>query len=994
MSLLNLQRRRGADEPAAKGPILTATDIMTVGCWNVRTLYSAGALQILIQELGRLKWDIIGIAETHWTGIDDKRLMNYRILSSGREDVHRSGVGLILSSAAERALIGSKPVSDRIITARFRTAIGFMTIFQIYVPTAAASDQDMEDFYEQLQQELNCITKTEVIIIMGDFNAKVGLVSNRDERGAVGRFGFGSRNSRGDMLVDFCAANNLYITNTFFPQSKANRCWTWESPDGKSKNQIDFILVNKKGMGSVRNSRAFPSADVGSDHQLLMANMKLKLKRNAPISRGRKIDVSKLQDESIKLRYQEQMEKHWATPRQALDVEREWSRIKEQFNGVAGEVLGYQKAGERREWLSIETLELAQERRTAKANRSRSADAAKHHNYLCRQVKKKAQRDHERYVNQLCKEVEVSRNQNKSREVYEGIRKITGKYAPRVSCVKNKSGKILTSAEEIKTRWKEYFDQLYNDPNPVHDSNLPHLPEYMNTEPIPTIAIGEVNAAIRKLKKKKAVGIDGVSAEEIQAATIGTGLQIVHKLCLDIWEKETFPAEWKKAIIVPIYKKKDKLDCNNYRGVSLLCHISKVFTQILLQRMRARTDEILSEEQAGFRANRSTVDQIFTLRQLAEKYTEMNRGLYIGYIDFKKAFDSIWRKGLWRVLRNLGFPEKLVRLLENMYEGTFSAVRSKGELSDWFETTVGVLQGCVLSPLLFNIFLEAVIGGALVNVEGGAVVSGNVLNNLRFADDIAGISESNEDLQEIVSNISNEAERMGMKVNTDKTEVQYIGKEKVDVDILLSAKRLAQVDEFVYLGGKIASEATSEQDVTRRIGLASGVVQTLAKIWRAKDIGLKTKIKVYDTLVLSVLLYNAETWTLKETTKQRLRVFEMSCLRRIGGVTRRDRIRNTTIKERLGVRQDVIQRVAKERLRYFGHVMRMDQHRLPNIALHGRVHGQRNRGRPKKRWLDNIVEDCKELGITLAEAMKKTRDRDVWRAIIELPMRAQASPRH
>ena len=129
-----------------------------------------------------------------------------------------------------------------------------------------------------------------------------------------------------------------------------------------------------------------------------------------------------------------------------------------------------------------------------------------------------------------------------------------------------------------------------------------------------------------------------------------------------------------------------------------------------MNRLRKRTEEILSEEQAGFRADRSTIDQIFTLRQLAEKYTEMNRGLYVGYIDFRKAFDSVWREGLWRVMRNLGFEEKIVRVLESIYQGTFSAVRAGGNLSNWFETTVGVLQGCALSPLIFNVFLEAIMG--------------------------------------------------------------------------------------------------------------------------------------------------------------------------------------------------------------------------------------------------------------------------------------------
>ena len=191
----------------------------------------------------------------------------------------------------------------------------------------------------------------------------------------------------------------------------------------------------------------------------------------------------------------------------------------------------------------------------------------------------------------------------------------------------------------------------------------------------------KVSRAIERLKTRKAPGIDNVTAEEIKAATEGKGLHIIYQLCQRIWNEEVFPTEWKKAVIVPVYKKKDKLDCNNYRGISLLCHSSKIVTAIIMERIRKRTEEILSEEQAGFRPSRSTIDQIFTLRQLAEKYTDFSKDLFVCYVDFKKAFDSVWRIGLWKVMRRLGYPEKVVRLLESLYRGTFSAVKVGADVS-------------------------------------------------------------------------------------------------------------------------------------------------------------------------------------------------------------------------------------------------------------------------------------------------------------------------
>ena len=119
----------------------------------------------------------------------------------------------------------------------------------------------------------------------------------------------------------------------------------------------------------------------------------------------------------------------------------------------------------------------------------------------------------------------------------------------------------------------------------------------------------------------------------------------------------------------------------------------------------------------------------------------------------------------------------------------------------------------------------------------------------------------------------------------------------------------------------------------------------------------------------------------------------MSCLRRIAGVSRRDRIRNEDIKRNLSIRRDIIEKVEIRRLRYFGHVSRMEQIRLPYIAMHGRVNGMRGRGRPKKRWLDTVTKDCESRGMTLVEAQRVAQDRTTWKTILKTSERATASPR-
>ena len=283
---------------------------------------------------------------------------------------------------------------------------------------------------------------------------------------------------------------------------------------------------------------------------------------------------------------------------------------------------------------------------------------------------------------------------------------------------------------------------------------------------------------VMHLKNGKAPGVDMISAEEIVASG-KEGEQALFSLCRRIWQKEEFPDEWKQSVILPIYKKKDKLICDNYRGISLLCHSQKMMASVMLQRIKASTEEILSEAQAGFRSGRSTIDQLFSLRLLTEKYFEHGKDLYVCYVDFQKAFDSVWRKGLWQVMRHLGYDNKIIRLIESMYRNSVSSVRvgTQGDVSNWFETLVGVLQGCVLSPLLFNILLEVVMALSLEDKDIGATISGFLCSNLRFADDIALLAEKEVDLQSQIDSLHRCSTRFGLKISSSKTEVTVHFKE-------------------------------------------------------------------------------------------------------------------------------------------------------------------------------------------------------------------------
>ena len=208
----------------------------------------------------------------------------------------------------------------------------------------------------------------------------------------------------------------------------------------------------------------------------------------------------------------------------------------------------------------------------------------------------------------------------------------------------------------------------------------------------------EMARAIAGLKDGKEPGGDGIPAEVWKHEGDNLSNRL-HQLITKAWEEGSVPQAWKDAIIVTIYKKGDRTDCGNYRGISLLSIAGKIFARILFNRLSIHiTPEVVPETQCGFRSNRSTVDMIFCLRQLQGKCIEQDRPLYMVLVDFTKAIDTVGKTGLWQLLRKFGCPENITTMIEALHTGMMANVSVGGEVSETFGVTNGVKQGCVLAP--------------------------------------------------------------------------------------------------------------------------------------------------------------------------------------------------------------------------------------------------------------------------------------------------------
>ena len=299
--------------------------------------------------------------------------------------------------------------------------------------------------------------------------------------------------------------------------------------------------------------------------------------------------------------------------------------------------------------------------------------------------------------------------------------KTSGNFRKNDCGVKDRNGQLLTQEKEVQERWKEYFEELLNvDHDPAgSDIDSPFDEEMDELEiNLDEITEAEIEVAIRMQKNGKASGNDNINAELFKT-DLETNTNILCKLFNLIWTRERFPESWKESQIVKIPKKGDLSNCSNWRGISLLSVPSKIFTRILMNRIKHSIEERLRIEQAGFRGGRSTINQIFILRNIIEQNVELNSTLYLNFIDFAKAFDSINRDCLWKILKIYGIPQKIINLMKNLYQGSSGRVLVNGTTTEKFDIRTGVKQGCVMSGLLFNIVIDWIMQKTLKNSKTG-----------------------------------------------------------------------------------------------------------------------------------------------------------------------------------------------------------------------------------------------------------------------------------
>uniref|UniRef100_A0A914URD9 Reverse transcriptase domain-containing protein n=1 Tax=Plectus sambesii TaxID=2011161 RepID=A0A914URD9_9BILA len=963
--------------------------ITRIGTWNVRTLHQSGRLKQLLKEFDRYRLDLLGVSEVRWKGNGEMTCDGKRILYSGNEDEHIRGVGLVLGKEAIRALIGWKPINDRIITARFASAHVRTTVIQVYAPTEQAGEAEKDDFYNVLQAVMDETPKHDLKLVIGDMNAQFSIERHGFEK-TIGPFASSARlTDNGERLVSFCEINDLCVGNTFF-QHKLIHKKTWRSPNGCTFNEIDHMCISRRWRTAMQDVRVFRAADVGSDHYLVRMNLRLKLRRHGSKPKiVQPFAIDKLKDRDIAATFALQLRNRFEALADTAEVESQWQGFKETMTACAQEVIGRRRGKRKEEWIQDRSWTLIDQRRKAKQKRDQAKNpddvetTALAYANLDRAVKRSCRRDKKDWLEKKCREAQEAADRKDTRALYRIAKDLSGTWKTSSVPIKDKNGKLLLTKDEQDARWVEHFRETLNQPHPPTTYNFgqEEAQEELRVKD-GDITAQEVQMAIKTQKPHKAAGLDEIQAELLKRGgpTVVAKLTILFNMC---WQAQTVPEDWQKGVIVKLPKKGNATECTNWRGITLLSVPGKVFCAILLRRVQAAADQRLREEQAGFRQGRSCSDQIFALRNIIEQCVEYKRPLSINFIDFKKAFDSIHRESLWNILHLYGIPRKFIAAFQSLYHHSNCCIKTGTGHTEFFAIETGVRQGCILSPFLFLVALDFIMRKALTGPSAGIDWDGQSrLTDLDFADDIALLAEDGHHLQEPTSNLHREAAKVGLRISAEKSKVMHVGTQVGVPKIRVEGQDLEEVERFTYLGSVIGRDGDAETDVKCRIGKASAVFQQMRNIWSSASISLNIKLRLYASITLPMATYAAETWKASASITRKVNVFHQRCLRRILRIRYFDHITNEEVLQRSKL-PSLSTIIARYRLRLAGHVFRMDDSRIPRKAFRWVPLGyRRGRGRPRLTWRRTFINDLKALDVSWDEAEDLATDRTRWRTLV------------
>ena len=763
----------------------------------------------------------------------------------------------------------------------------------------------------------------------------------------------------------------LLAVNTTFMKTK-QKLWTFQHPSG-SKSQIDYILVRNKWRNSVRNAQSYSSfSSICSDHRIVSTQICLSLRsskkpkpnpmksidwlqvHNNPnllheytVAVKNRFDLLTQPDDDIEKKYQNLIEANEIVSLSLLPKKTKMKQKQLYDSDIVGNARkAYEKA-------KINHQNRAT-RRTSKllSNAQKSLDDA----YLEAEAL---------FIQGKIDSFSNLHLSNQHTSAWKVINEISGRKSH--PSIQLKGG----SPEKRKANWRAHFQSLLGNTPVLNNEPLP-LTQVFNELDISTssFTLHELKNTIKSFSNNKSSGLDNIPTVLWKDPIF---LDILLDFCNHTFEYLSPPSAWLTGGFIPVPKKGDLTLASNYRGITLMPIAAKIYNKLLLNRIVPVLDPLLRRNQNGFRSGRSTISQILSIRRILEEMRKLDKEAILCFVDFKKGFDSISREKMFEILNLYGIPEKIINAIRALYVSTKAKVISSDGDTNIFDIHAGVLQGDTLAPFLFIIVLDYILKisvdsfnnkGIQINAPQGTRNPGLFLTDLDFADDLALVAETIENMENLLHSLETAASQVGLYCNELKTEfISSSG--NVQPLVSLNGIDIKRVSNFKYLGSYIN---TSDSDFKTRKSLAWKACNKLNKIW-SSNLANNLRIKIFRTLVEPILLYGSETWTMTKAMSKSIDGCYTNLLKRVQNLDWRDHPTLRIIYKGLPRVSSII---SARRLSFSGHCFRAKGEIISDLLLWCPPGPKRSR---KLTFLDSLK---RETGLQLDELKTAMSDRELW----------------
>nr|VZI07637.1 unnamed protein product [Spirometra erinaceieuropaei] len=643
---------------------------------------------------------------------------------------------------------------------------------------------------------LATVSKADKLVVLGDFNVRVGT-DHTVWRGVLGPHGLRGSNDNGLLLLRTCAEHRLILTNTFFCLPEREKA-TWRHPRSRQWHLLDYVLVRRRDQRDVLVTKAIAGAEGWTDHHLVIS----------------------------KMRRRPQAVADDAATAENVSMENRWCQLRDTVQSTALAVLGHAPR-QYQGWFddndaAISNL-LAEKNRLHKAYVDHPTEDNKAAFYRSRrQLQQRLREMQDAWTARKTEEIQGYADRNDWKNFFSAIKAVYGPPTKGTAPLLSADGStLLTEKTQIMQRWAEHFRGVLNRPSDISDAAIERLPQVeTNADLDLPPSLQETIRVVQQLSSGKAPVSDAIPAEVYKHG--------------EMWRQGEVLQDFKDATIVHLYKRKgNRQFCDNHRGISPLNIARKIFARILLNRLNNHLEQgLLPQSQCGFRRHRGTTDMIFAARQLQEKCQEMRTHPYSTFVDLTKAFDTANREGLWKIMQKFGCPERFIQMVRQLHDGMMARVTDNGAVSEAFAVTNGVKQGCVLAPTLFSLMFSAMLMDAYRDERPGIRIAyrtdGHLLNQRRmnfqsrvsittvhellFADDCVLNTTRVDEMQRSMDLFSAACENFGLVINTQKTVVIHQPPPNLATapnappQISVNGTQLQVVENFPYLS--VLSPAT------------------------------------------------------------------------------------------------------------------------------------------------------------------------------------------